>query len=276
MRHVKLLPKAAPPLLVLVAVACSGGGDGGVSASSTSSTSSTSSASSGGTSSTSSGGSSGTSASGGSSGAPAPCSTAEVPDDAIGVFVAPTGADAPTAGTRAAPLKTITAAIEAAKGLGRARVYVAPGSYPEGKALALPDTGAPITIEGGWIVAGAAWTRACTADARAKTTIVGGGTALVTSAKGGGIAHLTISATFAFPSLGRDAAGGTSAGVVVRGAGARCPPTSSWSSRRSRARRGSARPRSRSARPRRGRRPLRSCRRPRRARATGTRTSPRS
>ncbi|MDB4944257.1 MAG: virulence associated protein, partial [Labilithrix sp.] len=80
-----------------------------------------------------------------------------LPSEADAVFVTASGDDGASCGTRAAPCKTITAALTRAKAAGRAKVHVGKGTYAERVALR-----AGIEIVGGWEVSGGAWKRGCT------------------------------------------------------------------------------------------------------------------
>ena len=78
------------------------------------------------------------------------------PNDAEGVFAAPTGTNGATCGTRAAPCKTLSFSVTRAGAAFRTKVFAARGTYIEKVTLA-----AGVEIVGGWDVAGTTWKRAC-------------------------------------------------------------------------------------------------------------------
>lgn len=81
-----------------------------------------------------------------------------LPEDATGVYVAPTGVNDVACGTRAAPCKTLSVGITHAVAASRPKVHVARGTYVERVALA-----AGVELIGGWdVTAGTTkWKRAC-------------------------------------------------------------------------------------------------------------------
>ena len=97
------------------------------------------------------------------------CNSVDLPDDEFtdvncdgldgmadaGVFVAPSGNDS-SAGTRAAPLRTLGGAIAKAKSLGLPFVFVATSTYLPAAPLVWD---APVSLIGGYGGPGAGWTR---------------------------------------------------------------------------------------------------------------------
>lgn len=81
-----------------------------------------------------------------------------LPDDAAGAYVAMTGANGPSCGTRSAPCATVSAGIARALAATptRSKVYVARGTYSGKVTLS-----AGIAIIGGWDIKGTTWKRAC-------------------------------------------------------------------------------------------------------------------
>jgi hypothetical protein len=83
------------------------------------------------------------------------------------VFVAPGGMDGSACGaSMSAPCATIGAALASAHFMVRGSVFVAPGTYIEAVSLV-----AGVTVQGGWQVAGTAWTYSCDPAARSLVTI---------------------------------------------------------------------------------------------------------
>lgn len=120
---------------------------------------------------------------------------ARTADDTAGVFVAQSGSDVNSCGTRANPCKTITYALAAAKATTtKTTIYVAaapatdagPGAYQESITL-----DSPITIEGGWSDTGGNWNPIC--DATTSTAVVVQG-----------VTNTTIHATFTGAATLRD------------------------------------------------------------------------
>ena len=107
---------------------------------------------------------------------------ARTADDTVGVFVAKSGSDVNSCGTRSNPCLTITYAIATAKAAtGKTTIYVAaappettdagdggtsPGVYAESITL-----DAPLSSEGGGIVIGVTWTPVCDATTSTSVTI---------------------------------------------------------------------------------------------------------
>ncbi len=127
------------------------------------------------------GGGAGAAAGSGQAGAApvAPCRADETPGE--GVFVDARAGDDGNDGSTLRPFRTLTRAAGEAVTKGLARVYLAPGSYPEALALRAgaeqtPGTvsapaGTSLSFEGGWQLDGARWKRDCAPDARAKTAL---------------------------------------------------------------------------------------------------------
>ena len=82
-----------------------------------------------------------------------------IPDDVTGIYVAPTGVDSATSGTRTAPCKSVGSSVVRASVALRTKVYVARGTYV-GK-VTLGPSAVGIEVIGGWDVIGMAWKRAC-------------------------------------------------------------------------------------------------------------------
>ena len=80
------------------------------------------------------------------------------PDDATGIFAAPTGTNSATCGTRAAPCKTLSHSVLRAGAAFRTKVFAARGTYVEKLTLA-----AGVEVIGGWDVTATTWKRACVA-----------------------------------------------------------------------------------------------------------------
>ncbi len=92
----------------------------------------------------------------------------EAPDETVGVFVAPSGADSSACGSSIAPCLTIQNGITRAVSLSKANVYVATGTYSE----AITLTGG-ITVWGGWTIeagdGGDVWSGICSSPIGAVT-----------------------------------------------------------------------------------------------------------
>ncbi|AKV04796.1 PE family protein [Labilithrix luteola] len=149
------------------------------------------------------------------------CDSNFAPTASLGVFVSlATGNDATGNGSAAKPYATIGKAIAAASASALPNVYVAPGTYPE--SLTLWDAPQGISVQGGWTVTGAAWSRDCTANARASTILVGGTIAVRANdvVHPSGITSMTIR-TGPAPATSPDADGASVIGVLVSGAGSR-------------------------------------------------------
>ncbi|MBX3189591.1 MAG: hypothetical protein KF819_21375, partial [Labilithrix sp.] len=76
------------------------------------------------------------------------------PDESAGVFVAPSGVNGASCGTKSAPCKTIAFGITRA--VDKPTVYVARGTYVEHVTLKKD-----LEIVGGWDVTAGAWSRSC-------------------------------------------------------------------------------------------------------------------
>ncbi len=94
---------------------------------------------------------------------------ARTADDTAGVFVAPSGSDVNSCGTRTNACKTLTYAIATAKAASaKTTIYVAGGTYAESVTL-----DAALTIEGGWADSGGSWTPVCGSNTSTVVTIQG-------------------------------------------------------------------------------------------------------
>lgn len=99
---------------------------------------------------------------------PLPCDASETPAD--GIFVSATdGNDASGNGTKLLPYKTVASAMTAALATGKKVINLAEGTYPE--ALSFDATHQGLTVVGGWLRAGDAWTRDCSLGFRSKTIV---------------------------------------------------------------------------------------------------------
>lgn len=87
-------------------------------------------------------------------------------NDAFSVYVAATGADTPTCGTREEPCKTVQKGITTAYEIQKPKVLVGAGTYVEAIVL---DGG--LTVEGAWDVAGTTWTASCGSGYTSRATI---------------------------------------------------------------------------------------------------------
>jgi len=143
--------------------------------------------------------------------APTGCA-ARTANDTAGIFVAPSGGDVSSCGTRTNPCQTITYSVAAAKAsTSKTTLYLAAqgtGVYAESIML-----DAPITIEGGWSDTGGTWTPICDATTSTAVTIQG-------------VTNTTITATFSGAATLRDvqvvsnttaAPGGTLYGIFAQG-----------------------------------------------------------
>ena len=94
---------------------------------------------------------------------------ARTASDAAGIFVAPSGTDTSSCGTRANPCQTISYSIATAKAAsGKTTLYLSKATYAESITL-----DAPLTLEGGWSDTGGTWTPVCDATTSTAVTIQG-------------------------------------------------------------------------------------------------------
>ena len=129
---------------------------------------------------------------------------ARTADDTAGVFVAKSGSDVNSCGTRSNPCLTITYAIATAKAAsGKTTIYVAAPPVSDAGAGDAGDAGdagpsanedvyeesvildAPLTIEGGWKAVGGTWTPICDATTSSAVTIQGVGNTTISASFNG-------------------------------------------------------------------------------------------
>jgi len=155
-----------------------------------------------------------------SDGSPPACDPSTKPDETMGVFASPTGSDGTGDGTALKPLRSIGAALVKANALGRSRVYLDVGTYPESVNIGDPPAG--VFVEGGWKAIGASWGRNCAGDARAQTVIASPsniGVLVDAPKKPSGLRRLTVT-TKANGASPIDTSGEAVFGVFIRGNGA--------------------------------------------------------
>jgi hypothetical protein len=120
---------------------------------------------------------------------------ARTADDKSGIFVAQTGSDVSSCGTRANPCKTLTYSISLAKSMsGKTALYVAGAQMTDAGAMEGGSPGvyqesiivdAPLTIEGGWSDIGGKWTPICDSTTSTAVTIQGTTNTTVTASFAG-------------------------------------------------------------------------------------------
>lgn len=96
---------------------------------------------------------------------PPPCDPAEKPS-ASAIFVSSGSGSDQAAGTSAAPVQTISTAIQLAGAGDLTDIYVDEGVYTEAVSLTHP-----VVLHGGWTLQGASWTRDCDTEAQLRTVI---------------------------------------------------------------------------------------------------------
>lgn len=112
---------------------------------------------------------------------------ARTANDAAGLFIAPTGSDTSSCGTRSNPCQSISYTIAAAKSTtGKTTLYLSKATYIESVTL-----DAALTLEGGWSDTGGTWSPVCDATTSTAVTIQG-------------VTNVTISAAFAGAGTLRD------------------------------------------------------------------------
>ncbi len=106
---------------------------------------------------------------------------ARTASDTTGVFVASSGTDTSSCGTRANPCQTISYALSTAKSTaGKTTLYLSKATYAESITL-----DAALTLEGGWNDSGGTWTPVCDATTSTAVTIQGVTNTTVTAAFSG-------------------------------------------------------------------------------------------
>jgi hypothetical protein len=151
---------------------------------------------------------------------PPACDPADVPDDATGFYVSPSGVDSTADGTRVRPFHTIALALTRAISTQRAYVYLDTGTYLEQVNFVNSDPG--IQIEGGWTVTGTTWTRDCGAGAR-DLTVIAAPTAIAVTVTDltqvSGLSNLTVQTKAMGATASGTAAAESLVGILVRGTG---------------------------------------------------------
>jgi hypothetical protein len=144
------------------------------------------------------------------------CDPTQAPPEDLGVFVSPTGSDATGDGTRTRPFLSIARGLDSARAMGRTRVFLDAGTYPE--AVTVPVSGSGIFLEGGFRAVAGVWRRNCAPGARTETVIASPGPigVLAEGVRSSGLRGLTVT-TKPKGGSGPDRPGESLVGVFVRG-----------------------------------------------------------
>jgi len=115
------------------------------------------------------------------------------------------------------PYATINKGVAMATTTGLPNIYVAPGVYLE--TVAISDSPAGVSIQGGWRISASGWTRDCSPGASSNTVIQGGaiGVKATGAVHRSGLIYLTVRTVPTANPVAADASGTSLVGVLITG-----------------------------------------------------------